>query len=196
MNKIITREKVEERLPFCFGVLQRIADDLKVTRTAVSRFLNLPENLDLKEMVKEEKKRMREYAEMTVMRNLIAGDIETAKWFLTAFPSNGLMKKPKPYRTKKSKNFGYYLFSDTVTAERYRGTAFAQLDFVDKELPGATTQYLMHRLKKDESGLVQEDLETIEKENEEFERSRQLHEKNAGKSGHEIYEEFKKNRGV
>ncbi len=140
--KKLTRELIEERLPFCFGLLQRIADDLDVTRTAVAKFLNLPENADLKELVKSEKKRLREYAEMTVARQLISGDIETAKWFLTAFPSNGLMKKPKPYRPKKSKGplISFVLEKDSIPT--IRNVAFPLLDYVDATHPGATTEFL------------------------------------------------------
>ena len=148
-TKIITREKVEERIPFCFGILQRIADDLNVTRTAVHKFLNKPENGDLSELVKSEKKRIREYAEMTIAKHLISGDIETAKWFLTAFPSNGLMKKPKVYKPKRNKNFEYILLSETTTQKDYRELSFNTLDHVDGKLPGAVTKYLPAGMKNE-----------------------------------------------
>ena len=191
-TKIITREKIEEKIPFCYGILQRLADDLNVTRAAISRFLNLPEKLDLKEMVKEEKKRIREYAEMTVMKHLISGDIETAKWFLTAFPSNGLAKKPKPYKPKKSKQ-GYILLNVYTKQDHIRELSFPGLDFVDGKLPGAVTEYLPYGM-KEKLGLIPKDPDEIS--DEEVERRMQLRQDNTGKSGHEIYEEFKKNRGL
>lgn len=193
--KQLTREKVEERIPFCYGILQRIADDLEVSRTAVSKFLNQPENSDLKELVKSEKKRIREYAEMTVAKYLISGDIETAKWFLTAFPSNGLVKKPKPYKPKKNKE-GYILLNEYSPQEHIRMYSFPVLDYADGKLPNAVTKYLPYEA-KEQLGLIKSETEDASEQEleKEIERNHKLREKNKGKTGHEIYEEFKRSRG-
>ena len=142
----LTREKIEERIPFCFGVLQRIADDLNVSHTAVSQFLNKPENADLREIIRDEKKRMKEYAEMTVFKHLISGDIETAKWYLETFQKNPERKKSRG--RKRSKQNDYILLRETSTQKDYRELSFAMLDFSHASLPHAITKYLPENLKK------------------------------------------------
>lgn len=204
MDKIITREKVEERIPFCFGLLQRIADDLQVTRTAVWRFVNLTENTDLKELIKEEKKRLQEYADMTIARHLLSGDLETAKWFvsLNTIAANG--KKLKPYKPKKNKYYEYLLLPVDSSLKDRRHLAFSQLDSVDA-LRGGETRHLPYGV-KEQLGLLndgrtleqiqadlQKEKEAEEKIERETDRRAALRAKNSGKSGREIYEEFKKN---
>ncbi len=196
-TKILNRENIEERIPFCFGMIQRLADDLNVSHTAVRRFLNQPENHDLLETVKSEKKRIREYAEMTVIKRLLGGDIETAKWYLTAFPSNGARNKLKPYKPKKAKDDDYFIVSIDSHPDNYRQFSFPALDHADRKLPGSA-QYLPYE--KEEPLRLQKGEPSIKTENEpgkelekEIEQNMKLREKNAGKSGHEIYEEFKKN---
>lgn len=209
MEKIITREKVEERIPFCFGVVQRIADDLNVSRSAVANFLDLPENSDLKEIVKSEKKRIKDYAEMTVIKRLLGGDIETAKWYMTNFSSGKPINAPKPYKPKKAKDNDYLIVSINAKSERHREFAFAALDYADGKLPGAVTKHLPYEA-REELGLIKEQPnnllsdangkpangsvnETEEEIEKRIERNRKIRERNKGKSGHEVYEEFKRN---
>lgn len=209
MDKIITRKKVEERIPFCFGVVQRIADDLNVSRSAVANFLNLPENSDLKEIVKSEKKRIKDYAEMTVIKRLLGGDIETAKWYMTNFSSGKPINAPKPYKPKKAKDNDYLIVSIEAKSERHREFAFARLDYADGKLPGAVTKHLPYEA-REELGLIKEEPknllndadgksvnpithETEEEIEKRIERNRKIRERNKGKSGHEVYEEFKRN---
>lgn len=213
MEKIITREKVEERIPFCFGVVQRIADDLNVSRSAVANFLDLPENSDLKEIVKSEKKRIKDYAEMTVIKRLLGGDIETAKWYMTNFSSGKPINAPKPYKPKKAKDNDYLIVSIDAKSIRHREFAFAALDYADGKLPGAVTKHLPYEA-REELGLIKEEpnnllndangkpanasVQETQKETEEeiekqIERNRKIRERNKGKSGHEVYEEFKRN---
>jgi len=152
-TKIITREKVEERIPFCFGIIQRIADDLNVTRTAVSRFLSLPENKDLKDIVHDEKKRMREYAEMTVMQSLLGGCLETSKWYLTTFGTNSSGKKLKPYKPNYK---GIFSLSLKSSQEAQRGMVFPYLDYNQGTLPGAVTKYLPYEMREKIAGKLEE----------------------------------------
>jgi len=88
-----------------------------------------------------------------------------------------------------------------------RELAFPLLDFTDAKIPGAVTQFLPYGMKEklneilneksneelnDKSGLIQNKSdENFEKQ---IERNAMLREKNSGKSGHEIYKEFKKRR--
>lgn len=142
----LSREKILERLPFCFGVLQRIADDLNVSHSAVSQFLKKPENADLRQLIKDEKKRMKQYAEMTVMKHLISGDIETAKWYMETFRKNPERKKSRG--RKRSKQNDYILLSETSTQQEYRELSFALLDFTDSALPHSITKFLPKNLKE------------------------------------------------
>ncbi|MBN8570703.1 MAG: hypothetical protein J0M18_13840 [Ignavibacteria bacterium] len=209
MDKIITREKVEERIPFCFGVVQRIADDLNVSRSAVANFLDLTENSDLKEIVKSEKKRIKDYAEMTVIKRLLGGDIETAKWYMTNFSSGKPINAPKPYKPKKAKDNNYLIVSIEGQANRHREFCFGALDYADGKRAGANTKYLPYEA-KEELGLINSEpakqlndadgktvnpvtSETEEEIEKQIERNRKIRERNKGKSGHEVYEEFKRN---
>jgi predicted transcriptional regulator len=146
MSKI-SREKILERLPFCFGVIQRIADDLNVSHSAVSMFLKKPENADIKHLIKNEKKRMKQYAEMTVMKHLISGDIETAKWYLSTFRKNPERKKSRGRGPGKQND--YILLSETAAQQEYRELSFALLDFTDSALPNSITKFLPENLKKE-----------------------------------------------
>lgn len=175
--KIITRENLEERIPYCYGIIQRLADDLNVTRSAVSKFLNLPENANLKEIVQAEKSRLRDYAQMTVTKRLLAGDIETAKWFLTTFTPNG--NAVKPYKPKKAKDKDYILLNIDRESSSYRELCFGTLDCADgiSSKTGKPTPYKI----LPEIYWPDPDPETIDNQRRE-----------EPKSGREIYEEFKK----
>jgi len=125
----VTRAKIIRAIPYSFGILQNIADDLKVTRTAVSRFLSKPENLDLKEEIAEEEKRIFDYAKMNITQNLLTGDMETAKWFLATFGSSS----PAKYSPKKNdwKNQGMVTFERNPIQLR-RGF-YHRLAFIDSK---------------------------------------------------------------
>ncbi|MBX7046226.1 MAG: hypothetical protein K1X86_10345 [Ignavibacteria bacterium] len=133
-KKIITRENIEARIPFCYGIIQRIADDLEVSHTAVCKFLNAPENADLRELIALEKNRIREYAEMTVLKHLISGDIETAKWFLSESPFEPKNKAPKPFTRRKNKFYEFILLNEKAPLKDIRELSFPLLDRNDEGL--------------------------------------------------------------
>ncbi|MBS1492439.1 MAG: hypothetical protein JST55_02950 [Bacteroidetes bacterium] len=127
----VTRAKITKAIPFSFGILQNIADDLRVTRSAVSRFINLPDNSDLKELITEEGERISDYAKMNVARNLITGDIEAAKWFLSTFPK-GLKNPRRKYKSKKDdwKNQPQITFERS--AQKLRQGFYNRLMIIDR----------------------------------------------------------------
>jgi len=144
MASKVTRAKILRAIPFSFGILQNIADDLRVTRTAVSRFVNLPANNDLKEFIAEESQRIYDYANMNIARTLVTGDIESAKWYLSTFP--GGKKNPrKKYKPKKDdwKNQPQITFERS--AQKLREGFYNRLMVADRNRQDASTKYLPGR---------------------------------------------------
>ncbi|MBX7047199.1 MAG: hypothetical protein K1X86_15320 [Ignavibacteria bacterium] len=145
MKNKITREKVLKAIPFSFGIIQNIADDLHVTRSAVSQFLSKPENLDLREILQHEEGRMWDYAKMNIARVLLSGDYETARWFLTHFPDGNYdaLKKHKPRKISWKDE---HLVNIERDAKKLRGRVYYPLLFEDRKKPGANSKMLPGRL--------------------------------------------------
>lgn len=134
----LTRKKIQDRIPFSFGIIQRIADDLQVTRSAVSLFINKPENEDILEALELEKSRIHDYAQLNIFDAIIANDLETTKWYMATFPRPGSAPQRKHsinYKNRLDKTSGYINGSWDYT--EVRKLRHRKLDIEDGYLEGA-----------------------------------------------------------
>ncbi|MBS1493541.1 MAG: hypothetical protein JST55_08520 [Bacteroidetes bacterium] len=137
----LTRKEVISRVPFSFGIIQRVADDLRVTRAAVSQFIHKPENCDILEMLEQEKSRIYDYAQLNIFDAIICNDKETTKWYLATFPQNGTAPQKK-YTQSKKKDDEYILSTSEWGYSSIRKMFHKGLDREDAYLEGANTNAL------------------------------------------------------
>jgi len=141
----LTRKQVIDRIPFSFGIIQRIADDLNVTRAAVSQFINKPGNEEILRLLMLERSRIYDYAEINISDAIIGNDLETTKWYMSTFPNPNLppVKKYKTnYANKLKTSHGY---SRTLSSWEYssvRGQFHQNIEVQDAYLEGANTKCL------------------------------------------------------
>jgi len=137
----LTRKEVISRIPFSFGIIQRIADDLHVTRSAVSQFLYKPENSDILEMLEQEKSRIYDYAQLNIFDAIVCNDKEITKWYLATFPQ-GSAAPQKKYTQPKKKDDEYILSTSEWGYSTIRQMFHKGLDRQDAYLEGANTNAL------------------------------------------------------
>ena len=137
----LTRKEVISRIPFSFGIMQRVADDLHVTRAAVSQFIHKPENRDILEMLKQEQSRIYDYAQLNVFDAIICNDKEMTKWYLATFPQPGAIPQKK-YTQNKRKDDEYILSTSEWEYSTIRKMFHQGLDRSDAYLDGANTNAL------------------------------------------------------
>jgi len=152
MANKVTRKKVIDRIPFSFGIIQRIADDLGVTRAAVSQFVHQQENEDLIELILLEQSRIHDYARMNVFEAIVNNDLETTKWYMATYPAAGAGFHSEPQR-KYKKNYANdlkdrreaYTMSSTWEYSTIRGRHNTILDKADAHHADANTRCLMDK---------------------------------------------------
>lgn len=137
----LTRKEVISRIPFSFGIMQRLADDLRVTRAAVSQFIHKPENRDILEMLEQEQSRIYDYAQLNVFDTIICNDKEMTKWYLATFPQPGAVPQKK-YTQNKRKDDEYILSTSEWGYSTIRKMFHQGLDRSDAYLEGANTNAL------------------------------------------------------
>ncbi|MBS1513461.1 MAG: hypothetical protein JSS63_00410 [Bacteroidetes bacterium] len=133
----LTRNKIIDRIPFSFGIIQRVADDLRVSRSAVSQFINKPENRDILELLEQERTRIYDYAELNVFEAIVGSDMETTKWYLSTFPREGAVPQRKHsvnYKNRLNKQDEFFIGSWDYT--EVRKVSHKQLDREDAYLNG------------------------------------------------------------